>query len=102
MIEKAVGPGPYPPQGFHKLGDYYLDGVTQGKPKHISGPYPTMLMAAQAMAQSVGLPGCGRVRRQLMRRGLPPGSNFTTLPLSSDTELYPTWAFVPYPDPAAA
>ena len=101
MIEHAAGRGPYPATGLRGGSGYYNDEGRIGSPKYMGNGYVTMLMAAQAMAQSVGIQGCGRVRRQLLRRILPPGTNVAALPLSNDTELYPTWAFVPYPNPAA-
>ena len=102
MIEHAAGPGPYPATGLRGGAGYYNDGGRVGSPKYMGNGYVTMLMAAQAVGQSVGIEGCGRVRRQLLRRILPPGTDLAALPVSSDTELYPTWAFVPYPNPAAS
>lgn len=102
MIEHAAGPGPYPAAGLRGGAGYYNDGGRIGSPKYMGNGYVTMLMAVQAVGQSVGIAGCGRVRRQLLRRILPPGADVAGLPVSSDTELYPTWAFVPYPNPAAS
>ena len=101
LIERAAGPGPYPATGLRGGGGYFNDGGRVGQPAYMGNAYVTMLMAVLAGAQSVGIEGCGRVRRQLIRRVMPPGTNVAALPLSGDTELFPTWAFVPHPNPAA-
>ena len=93
----AAGPAPYPATGLRR------NGATYRTPQGIGGvatDYFTMLVAAQAMWQTVGIRDAARVRQQLLARVLSPGT--TGLQFSGAnantggvTLMYPQWAVAP-------
>lgn len=93
----AAGAAPYPVTGLRR------NGATYQTPQAIGGvatDYFSLLMAAQAMWQTVGIRDVARVRRQLLSRALSPGTTGLQFSGMNPTTggamlMCPQWAVVP-------